>query len=517
MSTKPLARTAVSMMFLIFVSRLLGFVRLRAASEVFGRTWHTDAFNAAFVIPDLMYYLLVGGALSSAFIPVFTSYLAKGEEAEGWNLASSFLNLTFLGLVAFSLLGMAFSPQLAPLVAYNFTGEQRELLIYLMRIMFPAVFLTALSGLAVGVLNSYQRFILPVMGPILYNIGIILGAYLLGPRMGIVGMAVGTVAGAAANFSLQLVQLRRWRSNYRLTINWHHPGMRRIFALMGPAVISLSIAQINLIISQNLASGLAKGTITALGLANRLMQFPLGVFAMGISQVIFPTMTRQAAVEDWPTLRHTFSRGLRSIFYITIPSAIGLLALGEPIVRLLFQAGEFGPDDTAATAYALLFYAPGLVALSGTQLLTRIYYSLQDTRTPVKVGIQAVIINTILSLGFLKFTSLDSGGLALAYSITNIVNMTSYILRLRKKLGTIDGRRILTCIVKASAAASAMGLVVYQLTEFIGSRIDLAAAAGRIFQVIVPMGAGAVIYFALTLVLRMEELKFVGEMFRRRR
>jgi len=505
------------MMFLIFVSRLLGFVRLRAASEVFGRTWHTDAFNAAFVIPDLMYYLLVGGALSSAFIPVFTSYLAKGEEAEGWNLASSFLNLTFLGLVAFSLLGMAFSPQLAPLVAYNFTGEQRELLIYLMRIMFPAVFLTALSGLAVGVLNSYQRFILPVMGPILYNIGIILGAYLLGPRMGIVGMAVGTVAGAAANFSLQLVQLRRWRSNYRLTINWHHPGMRRIFALMGPAVISLSIAQINLIISQNLASGLAKGTITALGLANRLMQFPLGVFAMGISQVIFPTMTRQAAVEDWPTLRHTFSRGLRSIFYITIPSAIGLLALGEPIVRLLFQAGEFGPDDTAATAYALLFYAPGLVALSGTQLLTRIYYSLQDTRTPVKVGIQAVIINTILSLGFLKFTSLDSGGLALAYSITNIVNMTSYILRLRKKLGTIDGRRILTCIVKASAAASAMGLVVYQLTEFIGSRIDLAAAAGRIFQVIVPMGAGAVIYFALTLVLRMEELKFVGEMFRRRR
>jgi putative peptidoglycan lipid II flippase len=505
------------MMFLIFVSRLLGFVRLRAASEVFGRTWHTDAFNAAFVIPDLMYYLLVGGALSSAFIPVFTSYLAKGEEAEGWNLASSFLNLTFLGLVAFSLLGMAFSPQLAPLVAYNFTGEQRELLIYLMRIMFPAVLLTALSGLAVGVLNSYQRFILPVMGPILYNIGIILGAYLLGPRMGIVGMAVGTVAGAAANFSLQLVQLRRWRSNYRLTINWHHPGMRRIFALMGPAVISLSIAQINLIISQNLASGLAKGTITALGLANRLMQFPLGVFAMGISQVIFPTMTRQAAVEDWPTLRHTFSRGLRSIFYITIPSAIGLLALGEPIVRLLFQAGEFGPDDTAATAYALLFYAPGLVALSGTQLLTRIYYSLQDTRTPVKVGIQAVIINTILSLGFLKFTSLDSGGLALAYSITNIVNMTSYILRLRKKLGTIDGRRILTCIVKASAAASAMGLVVYQLTEFIGSRIDLAAAAGRIFQVIVPMGAGAVIYFALTLVLRMEELKFVGEMFRRRR
>ena len=184
--------------------------------------------------------------------------------------------------------------------------------------MFPAVFFTALSGLAVGVLNSYQRFILPVMGPILYNIGIILGAYILGPRIGIVGMAIGTVAGAVANFTLQLLQLRKWRHSYKLKIDLHHPGIRRIFTLMGPTVISLSVAQLNLLISQNLASGLAKGTITALSLANRLMQFPLGVFAMGISQVIFPTMTRQAAVGDWSALRHTFSRGLRSIFFITI-------------------------------------------------------------------------------------------------------------------------------------------------------------------------------------------------------
>lgn len=517
MPSKPLAKTAVSMMFLIFVSRILGFVRLRAASEVFGRTWHTDAFNAAFVIPDLMYYLLVGGALSSAFIPVFTSYLAKGEEEEGWDLASSFLNLTFLALVAFSLLGIIFSPQLAPLVAYRFTGEQRELLVYLMRIMFPAVFFTALSGLAVGILNSYQRFILPVMGPILYNIGIILGAYILGPRIGIVGMAIGTVAGAVANFTLQLVQLRKWRHSYKLKIDLHHPGIRRIFTLMGPTVISLSVAQLNLLISQNLASGLAKGTITALSLANRLMQFPLGVFAMGISQVIFPTMTRQAAVGDWSTLRHTFSRGLRSIFFITIPSAVGLLALGEPIVRLLFQAGAFGAEDTAATAYALLFYAPGLVALSGIQLLTRIYYSLQDTRTPVKVGIQGVIINTVLSLVFLKFTNLESGGLALAYSITNIANMTSYVIRLRRKMGAIDGRRILTCLAKAAAAASVMGIVVYELTGLIGTYINLAALTGRTLQVVVPMGVGALLYLLLTWLLRMEELSFVREMYKGRR
>lgn len=512
MSTKPLARTAASMMLLILISRLLGFVRLRAATEVFGRTWHTDAFNAAFVIPDLMYFLLVGGALSSAFIPVFTGYLAKGQEEEGWIVASSFVNITFLALVAFSLLGIAFSPELAPLVAYKFTGQQRELLIYLMQIMFPAVFFTALSGLAVGILNSYQYFIVPVIGPILYNIGIILGAYMLGPRIGIVGMAIGTVVGALANFALQLIQLRRWRSHYRFSIDWRHPGMRRILNLMVPAVISLSIAQVNLIISQNLASGLAKGTITALGLANRLMQFPLGIFAMGISQVIFPTMTRQAAMGEWGTFRNTFSRGLRSIFFITIPSATGLLALGEPIIRLLFEAGEFGPADTAATAYALFFFAPGLVALSGTQLLTRIYYSLQDTRTPVKVGLQAVTINTLLSLTFLRFTELGYGGLALAYSITNIVNMTSYILRLRKRMGTIDGTRILTTIAKATAASVAMGLAVYRLSGLIGQQANLATMRGRAIQVVIPMVIGALIYFLLALILRMEEVKVLGEM-----
>jgi len=517
MSTKPLARTAVLMMLLIFTSRVLGFVRLRAAAEVFGRTWHTDAFNAAFVIPDLMYFLLVGGALSSAFIPVFTGYLAKGEEQEGWGVASSFLNASFLALVAFSLLGVVFSPKLAPLVAYKFTGEQRELLIYLMRIMFPAVFFTALSGLAVGILNSYQHFIFPVLGPILYNIGIILGAYLLGPKIGIVGMAIGTVAGAVANFALQLAQLWQWRSHYRLRIDWQHPGMRRILSLMLPTVVSLSIAQVNLIVSQNLASGLAKGTITALGLANRLMQFPLGVFAMGISQVIFPTMTRQAAMEEWDTLRHTFSRGLRSIFFITIPSAAGLLALGEPVIRLLFEAGEFGPADTKATAYALLFFAPGLVALSGTQLLTRIYYSLQDTRTPVKVGIQALIINTLLSLGFLRFTHLGYGGLALAYSITNIVNMTSYVLRLRKRMGAIDGTRILTTIAQSTVASTMMGLAVYSLAYFLGHQLNLATSKGRAIQVVIPMMVGALLYFGLAVILRMEEIKVMREMARRRR
>lgn len=517
MTGKRLARTAVLMMILIFISRLLGFVRLRAAAEVFGRTWQTDAFNAAFVIPDLMYFLLVGGALSSAFIPVFTSYLAREEEDEGWEVASTFLNANVILLVSLSLLGIIFAPYLAPFVAYKFSGAQRDLLISLMRIMFPAVFFTALSGLAVGVLNSYQRFTLPVVGPIIYNIGIILGAYLLGPKMGVTGMAIGTVAGAIGNFLLQLFQLSKWRSHYRLIINWHHPGIKRILALMLPALVSLSIAQINLIITQNLASGLEKGAITALQIANRLMQFPLGIFAMGISQVIFPTMTRQVARQEWDAFRRTFSRGLRSIFFVTIPSAVGLLALGEPVVRLLFQAGEFGPEDTRATAYALTFFAIGLFALSGIQILTRIYYSLQDTRTPVKVGIQAVTINTALSLAFLHFTDWGHGGLALAYSITNLASMTSFLLILRRRLGSIDGKRIFQTIARAGSASVVMGILVHLLASYLGKILDLTTLVGKTGQVLIPVAAGVIIYGILGVVFRMEEMAFVWEMVKKPR
>jgi putative peptidoglycan lipid II flippase len=381
---QQVARAAGIMMTGIFVSRVLGFVRERAVAQVFGRTGQTDAFFAAFAIPDLMYYILVGGALGAAFIPVFTGYLARGEEQEGWYVASTFINLTVILLVSFTLFGMFFAPVLAPLVAYGFEGEQLELLIYLMRIMFPAVLFTALSGLAIGVLNSYQYFLTPALGPILYNLLIILGAYLLGPRFGITGMAIGVVFGAMANFFVQLPAVIKRNGGYQGIIDLRHPGMKKMGSLMVPALIGLSIAQINLIISQNLASGLSGG-ITALRLANRLMQFPLGVFAMGISTALFPEMTRLAARGELTQLKQGFSLGLRTVFLVTIPSGVGLLALGTPIVRLLFESGQFTSQDTRATAFALLFYSFGLASQSGIQLTTKTFYSLQDTRTPVKV------------------------------------------------------------------------------------------------------------------------------------
>lgn len=509
-STQRVARAAGIVMFAIFLSRVLGFVRERAIATVFGRTGVTDVFFAAFAIPDLMYQLLVGGVISSAFIPVFTQYLARDDEKQAWYVASSFINLVGILLISFTLLGIVFAPSAAPLVGIGFVGEQRDLLVSLMRITFPAVFFTALSGIAMGVLNSYQKFTLPAVGPLVYNSAQIISAYLLGPLLGIVGMAYGTVAGAFGSFFIQFPMVARLgREYYHRFIELKHPGIRKIITLMIPAIIGLSIAQINMIVGQNLASLLEDGSIVALRLANRLINFPLGIFAMGLSTAIFPTLATHAARREMAELKHTFAFGLRVVFYITLPSAVGMAVLREPIVRLLFETGEFTSQDTQVTAYALLFYSAGLFAQSGLQIITRVFYSLQDTITPVKVGFAAVLVNLAISLALLKWTSLDIGGLALAFSLASLVQMMILIGALRLKIGAIGGRRILDTVARAAAACAVMAPCTHYTAALAAKYVDLSGGTGRLVQTFSAIAVGIVVYLALSLILKMEEPVFV--------
>lgn len=509
-SQKRVVRAAGIVMFLIFLSRVLGFVRERAIATVFGRTAETDVFFAAFAIPDLMYQLLVGGVISSAFIPVFTQYLASDKEDEAWYVASSFINMTTILLFILTILGIVFAPLLAPLVGVGFVGAERELLVSLMRITFPAVFFTALSGLEMGVLNSYQRFSLPALAPLLYNSAQILGAYILGPIFGVVGMAYGTVVGSFSSFVMQFPSvLKRAKTHYRRTISFQHPGIRKMIKLMIPAVIGLSIAQINMIIGQNLASLLEEGTIVALRLANRLINFPLGVFAMGLSTAIFPTLSSQVARNEMKEFRQTFSFGLRVVFFITLPAAVGLAVLRVPIVRLLFETGEFTTHDTQVTAYALLFYAAGLFAQSGLQIITRVFYSLQDTVTPVKIGLVTVGLNLMFSLMFIYWTNLGVGGLALAFSLTSLIQMLIAILVLRNKLGGIDGRRIFNTTGRAMVASIVMGISAHLGAKIAGTMVDLTTVTGRMIETFSGITAGVIVYIIASFILRMEEPQFI--------
>ena len=513
-SNRRVAKAAGLLMVAITLSRLLGFVRERAIAQIFGRTRLTDIFFAAFSIPDLMYYLLIGGALSAAFIPVFTSYLANNKEEEGWYVASTFINITILLLLGATLLGIIFAPRLAPLVAYNFSGKDLELLVRQMRFMFPAVFFTALAGLQMGILNSYQVFGPPAFGPIVYNLAIIAACYTLGPSMSLTGLALGVVVGAVGNFLVQLPFVLSHNRGYRPVIDFSHPGIRKMIKLMIPALIGLSITQINLIINQNLASGLAAGSITALRYANRLMQLPLGIFAMGISTAIFPTLARQASRKEMGDFLSTFSLGLRSVFFITIPAGVGLWVLGEPIVRLLFQGAEFTAADTKATAFALGFYSLGLFAQSGIQIITRVYYSLNDTSTPVYTGLVTVIMNVILNLLFLSQTNLAHGGLALAFSLSGIFNFFALLLLLRKRLGSLDGGNITWSFLKTAIASLGMGLGVIWFLNWIQPAINASSTAGQLIEVGGAIGVGLVIFLVATFLMQMEELTLVLDLVR---
>ena len=514
---EQVAKAASIVMLAILVSRILGFIRERAVAEVFGRTATTDVFFAAFALPDLMYQLLVGGALSSAFIPVFTQYLAKDDEKEAWYVASVFLNTTFLILLLIMVIGVIFTPSLAPLVGVGFSGEQRDLLVLLMRVTFPAVFFTALAGLCMGVLHSYQAFFLPALGPIVYNLGQILGAYILGPIIGIMGMAVGTVFGALGNFSIQFpAVLRRAKVHYKPVLDFKHPGIRRMVMLMLPAVLGLSISQLNVIVSQNLASTLETGSIVALRLANRLINFPLGIFAMGISTAVFPTLARLTARGETGEFSRTLSFGLRIVFFITIPSAVGMAFLRVPIVRLLFESGEFFAADTLATAFVLLFYVPGLIAQAALQVTTRGFYSMQDTKTPVKIGFVTVVLNFLLSLAFLYWTDLGAGGLAFAYSLSSVFNMILALGILGRRLQGLVDKRLLGTFVKSTIASVSMGLSAFVTASFLENYLSLTSKLGQLLQTFAAIGVGVLVYFVLSLVLKMEETKFIWGLLQKR-
>lgn len=511
---KGVAQAAGILMVAMFLSRILGFVREQAITTKFGTTANTDAYVAAFAVPDLLYNLLIGGALSAAFIPVFSGYLAKGQEEDAWEAANTVASLILIVMTVVVILGIIFAPYLVPLVAYNFQGETLELTVLLTRIMLPAILFHGLNGLMMGVLNSYNHFLAPAMGGVMYNVGIILCGLLLASQYGIIGFAIGVLVGVVINFLIQLPTLIGKGLKYRFTLNLKHPGVRRMGMLMIPAVIGLSANQINLIVNQNFASALDEGSITALRMANRLMLLPLGLFGFTIGAAVFPTLAGQVATNQEAEFRKTFSGALRSVLFITVPAAAGLMALSVPIVRLLFQQGEFSPQATMVTADALFYYCIGLFAQAGVLVLVRAYYAFQDTVTPVVIGVLTILLNYVMNLWLVD--TMEVSGLALAYSVTGIFNMVSLLLLLRRKVKAIDGRKIITSLVQVWLAAVIMGFMAYGVSIMAESYLNLASKTHQLLQVGVAVTAGIVAYAGLTLLFRMEEARQVVGLVKRK-
>ena len=504
-ANRRIARAAGVVMAGFVLSNLAGLARQVLVLIEFGTQRELDAFYAAARVPETLFVIVAGGALASAFIPVFTAHIEKDDRAGAWELASAVMNLVSLLLAGISALAAVFAPALVRnVLAPEFDPELQALTADLLRILLisPAIF--GVSGLLMGILNTHQHFLLPALAPTFHWLGWILGVVLFAPRFGIHGLAYGAVLGAGLHLLVQLPGLRRLPGRrYAPTLGLRLPAVREVVALMGPRVFGASIVQLNVWVNVILASGMPVGSLTALGTAFAVMTMPQVVIAQAIAIAALPTFAAQVVRGELAEMRASLAATLRGVLLLSVPAAVGLILLREPVVRILFEYGEFGTRSTGLVAWALLWYTAGLVSHSVVEIVSRAFYALHDTKTPVLVGAGAMAVNIGLSLAlaawFTRIGLLPHGGLALANTIATTLEMFVLLALMRGRLNGLDGRRVLTGLSQAGLGALVMaGAIVFWL----------AAVDGLVLQVL-GVAVGAAVYAGVLAVLRVEE---VGEL-----
>ncbi len=496
-------------------SRVLGLVRDIVIAAFFGAGPAADAFFVAFRIPNLLRRLFAEGSLTVSFIPVFAEYLVKRGREEAFALARSSWWILIITLAVVSVLGVLLSPLIVKIVGMGWVSspDKFDLTVLLTRIMFPYIFFIGMVALAMGILNTLGHFAAPACSPALLSVAMVSSVLLISPHLEkpVLGLATGVMIGGGLQLTLQIPFMIR--KGFRLFVRspLYHTAIKRIALLMTPAVFGAAVYQINILVGTLLATFLPEGSVSYLYYADRMVQFPLGVFAIALATAVLPSLSKQAAMEDMEGLRSSFSYALRLVFFITIPAMTGLIILRGPIVSLIFQRGAFDAASSRLTAEAVLYYAVGLWAFSGVRIVVSAFYSLQDTKTPVKTGVVSLVANIVLSL--LLMGPMLHGGLALATSLASSVNLTLLVLALRKRLGRIGGRSILQSVFRSTVCAAVMGGVIGMVGLWAAPRCGnntwylLAWVLGSV-------GAGAIVYGAVALLFRSQELGAVVDMVR---
>ncbi|MBI4675885.1 MAG: murein biosynthesis integral membrane protein MurJ [Chloroflexi bacterium] len=511
-TTRHLVTSTSIVMFFFVISKAMGLVREIVIAAQFGTSAQLDAYIAAFRVPDLLFNLVAGGALASALIPPFTKLLTQGDLRGGWRLAAQVINLVFVIVAALCIVAALFAEPIVRLtVGVGFTLDQQILTASLMRLMLvtPAVF--AVSGIVMGILNAQHEFLLPAAAPAMYNLAIIGGALLLAPTLGVYGLAVGVVVGAFLHLLIQAPWLIRYgkraRIEYTASLGIYDAGVREVVRLVLPRTVGIAAVQLNFLVNTILASTLATGSLAALNYAFLLVLLPIGVIAQSIATVLFPMFARMFAVNDMDGLRRAFSTGFRVTLFLTMPATIGLMLLARPIIQLVLEHGAFTAESTEMTLTALELFAVGLFAHAGLETITRAFYAMHDTATPVRIGVASVVLNVILSLVLIG--PLKQGGLALANSIATILEMFVLLYLLRPRLQGIDGRTLARSALKMLIGAAAMVGAIELLR-----RMPLAQDAWFLLGGGIVVGGGA--YFLTMLVLRSDEIRLALSLARRR-
>lgn len=496
-----------------FLSRIFGFVRDMVIAWFFGAGMAADAFFVAFRLPNLLRRLFAEGALSIAFVPVFTEVLEKEGREAAASMARSAMRLLSLILIGVSAAGVLAAPVLVWIIAPGFADDPEKfgVTVRLTRIMFPYILLVGLVALAMGILNPLGHFAAPALAPVFLNLAMIGAVFFISPYMEdpVTGLAVGVIIGGGLQLLLQLPFLVKKGVVFWRHARLFHPALKKVALLMGPMVFGAAVYQINQLVGTLLASLLDEGSVSYLYYADRLVQFPLGIFAIALATAVLPSLSRQAAANDVAALKETFGYALRLVFFITLPAMVGLIVLREPIVALLFGRGAFDANTVRLTAYALLFYAAGLWAFSAVRIVVSIFYALQDTKTPVKIACVSVAANIVLGIVLMQF--LAHGGLALATSLASMVNLAMLLWSLRRRLGLLGMRRVVRSVAVSAACSVLMGAGVWLISFYF-----VPPAGGRMLDLLVGLAAaifaGIGIYALLHLAFRSPELGALADM-----
>ncbi len=506
-TTRQLVRAATLVMALFFLSRITGLVREMVIGARFGTSAELDAYLAAFRVPDLLFQLMAGGALGSAFIPVFAGLLARREHRAAWRLLSAVINLVLVLMTALALVAALAAPFLVgTILAPGFNPAQQALTVSLMRWMLISTVVFGLSGVMMAALNSFQHFLLPALAPVLYNLSIIAGAWFLAPRIGVYGLVIGVVVGAFLHLDSQIIGLWWYRARYRRVLGLADPYVREVGRLMGPRVLGLAAVQLNFWVNTLLASGLPAGSLSALNYAWLLMLLPEGIVAQAMATAAFPTFASLEARGQLVELRKVVSQTLRAVLFLAIPAAAGLFAWRVPLIRLLLERGEFTATSTQLTAVALAFYAFGLIGHSAVEIVARAFYALHDTRTPVIVTFAGVALNVALSLAFLP--RLSYAGLALANTLATLIEMAALLWLLTRRLNGLEWPQLGLTAGRAALASAGMMAMLLWLARFEQGQAPLIYGVAG-------LAVGAIIYLAAAVAMRMPEVQVVRRLIRR--
>lgn len=471
--TESIAAAAFIISLAGIASRILGLLRDRILAGQFGAGDTLDAYYAAFRIPDLIYNLMIVGALSAAFIPVFTEYIASKKEEAAWKISSGVLSLQIYATGILLVFLAIFTPELMHLVTPGYTGDKMELTVTLTRIMFLSPFLLGISGIFGGILVSFKKFLIYSLAPIFYNLGIIIGAVYFVKLWGPVGLAWGVVLGAAMHMLIQYPSVKFSGFNFRpmFADAWKNPGVRKVLKLMVPRTLTIAVSQINFTIITIFASTLAAGSLAVFNFANNIQSAPLGLFGISFAIAVFPTLSAHAAHKKEKEFISAFSRTLRQILFFVIPFSMFIFVLRAQTVRLALGSGKFDWDDTIMTFQTLGLLALSLFAQALLPLLTRAFYALQNTKTPLYIGLISEAINLILVVLLIK--KFGVFGLAIAFSVSSVVNMFLLVFFLRKRLLNIDGKNIFNSVTRIIAASIIAGMVAQVAKIIVGTQGEL--------------------------------------------